>query len=342
MVGLTRREFVKAGGICLAFAGGVRLAPNPAFGQQARFFRIGAGPVESGNFAVGTLIGNIVSAPPGARDCDRGGSCGVPGLIVITQTTAGAVANVEAIRAKQLESGLSQADIAYWAYHGTGLFKRGGAVQNLRAIANLYPEALHIVVRRTAGIREMRQLKGKTVALGERDSGTLVTARAVLQTLGVAERDMRAQFLHPGAAADAMREGKIDAFFEMSGIPSPVVVDLARTTEVDLLSLNDAALKRLTGSFPFFTRRTINGGVYSDVAETSTVSVGVLWAVDADVDEKIVYGLTRALWHPNNQKALENNASYGHQMKLASATEGVALPFHPGAALYYFEAGLIR
>jgi TRAP transporter TAXI family solute receptor len=164
----------------------------------------------------------------------------------------------------------------------------------------------------------------------------------VLQTLGVAERDIKVQFLHPAAAADAMREGKLDAFFDMSGIPSPVVADLARSTEIDLLSLDDQAVKRLIGSFPFFTRRMINPGVYRNVAETSTLSVGVLWIVDAEVDEKIVYGLTRALWHPNNQKTLESSASYGHQIKLASATEGVALPFHPGAALYYFEAGLIR
>ncbi|HEX9463552.1 MAG TPA: TAXI family TRAP transporter solute-binding subunit [Alphaproteobacteria bacterium] len=338
MVGLSRRDIVKKGGILLALAGGVR----PGRTQQARFFRIGAGPVESGNFAVGTLIGNLVSSPPGGRDCDRGGSCGVPGLIVITQTTAGAVANVDAVRTRRLESGLCQADIAYWAYHGTGLFKKEGAVQNLRAIANLYPEALHVVVRRPAGIREFRQLKGKVVSLGERESGTLVTARAVLQTLGVAERDLRAQFLSPAAAADAMRDGKLDAFFEMSGIPSAVVADLARSSEVDLLGIEGQSFQRLVGSHPFFTKSSIKAGTYHDVPEATTVSVGVLWIVDAEVDEKIVYGLTRALWHPNNRRILDSAAPYGPLIRLETAIEGVALPVHPGAALYYFEAGLIR
>lgn len=338
MVGLSRRDFVKGGGILLALAGGVR----PGWTQQARFFRIGAGLVESANFAVSTLIGNLVSSPPGSRDCDRGGSCGVPGLIVITQTTAGDVANVDAIRTRRLESGLCQADIAYWAYHGTGLFKREGAVQNLRAIANLYPEALHVVARRAAGLRDLRQLKGKAVSLGERDSGTLVTARAVLQTLGVAERDVRAQFLTPAAAADAMRDGKIDAFFEMSGIPSAVVADLARSTDIDLLGIDGQAFQRLVGSHPFFTKCAIKAGIYRGVPETTTVSVGVLWIVDAEVDEKIVYGLTRALWHHNNRRALDTAAPYGPLIRLETAVQGVALPFHPGAALYYFEAGLIR
>lgn len=327
----------------LATAAVLRLGwPQPSWAQQTRFFRIGAGQVESGNFSIGTLIGNVVSAPPGARDCDRGGGCGVPGLIVITQTTAGAVANIDAIRDHRFESGLCQADIAYWAYHGTGPFRRQGAVENLRAIANLYPEALHVVVRRGARIRELRQLRGKTVSLGERESGTLVTARAVLQSAGVGERDIRAQFLAPAAAADAMRDGKLDALFEMSGTPSGVIGDLAATTEIDLLSLDGPAAQRLLATYPFFTARTIPAGTYKGIGDASTVSVGVLWVVDAAADEKTVYGLTRALWHANNRRALDNGPAYGHLMRLKTAVEGVALPFHPGAALYYFEIGLIK
>jgi len=338
MVRLSRRQAVTGGGALLVSAGVLR----PASAQQVHFFRIGAGPVESANFAVGTLIGNLVSSPPGARECERGGSCGVPGLIVITQTTAGAVANVEAIKSRRFESGLCQADIAYWAYHGTGLFKRQGAVQNLRAIANLYPEALHVVVRRAAGIREFRQLRGKVVALGERDSGTLVTARAVLQTLGIAERDLKVQLLPPAEATDAMRDGKIDAFFEMSGMPSALVADLANNVDIDLLAIDGPAAQRLVAAYPFFSKRRLKDGLYRNVGATATIGLGVLWIVDADVDEKVVYALTRALWHANNRKALDSAAPYGPQIRLDTAVEGVALPFHPGAALYYFEAGLIK
>jgi uncharacterized protein len=326
------------GGVLLAAAGLLR----PAAAQQTRFFRIGTGPVESGNFAIGTLLGNVVSAPAGARDCSRGGTCGVPGLIAITQTTPGAVANVEAIRDHRFESGLCQADIAYWAYHGTGLFQKQGAVPNLRAIANLYPEALHVVVRRSAGIRDFRQLRGKRVSLGERSSGTLVTARAVLQAMGVAERDLRAQFLAPAAAADALRDGTLDAFFEMSGMPSAVTADLSAAAEIDLLPIEGAAAQRLLGAYPFFTARTIQAGAYRGVGNVPTISVGVLWVVDAAADEKIVHAVTRALWHPNNRRAIDNGPAYGQAMQLKTAVEGVALPFHPGAALYYFEVGLIK
>jgi len=74
----------------------------------------------------------------------------------------------------------------------------------------------------------------------------------------------------------------------------------------------------------------------------STVSVGVAWVVDADVDETTVYGLTKALWHPNNRRALESGHPYARLIRREAATDGIALPLHPGAALYYFEVGLIK
>ena len=336
MAGFTRRTVLAGGGAFLA-------APlTRAWGQEARFFRIATGPTESGYFEVGSLLGNIVSSPPGGRECDRGGSCGVPGLIAVTQTTPGAIANVEAIRTQRIESALCQADIAYWAYHGTGLYRKQGAVRDLRAIANLYPEALHVVTRRAAGIREFRHFRGKTISLGEKDSSTLVTARAVLQAAGLQEKDIKAQFLKPAEAADAMRDGRLDAFFDMSGLPSPIIADLARETPVELLPIDGPLAKRLIASHPFFAETYVPVTAYAGILETYTVAVGVLWIVHAGVDEATVYGLTRALWHPNNRRALDAGHPYGKLIRRDSSTEGVALQLHPGAALYYFEAGLIK
>ncbi len=87
--------------LAAALSSGVRIGPAAA--QEPRFFRIATGPVDSSYFAVGSLIGNVTSSPPGARDCERGGSCGVPGLIAVTQTTAGPLANIELIGSKRLE-----------------------------------------------------------------------------------------------------------------------------------------------------------------------------------------------------------------------------------------------
>ena len=126
--------------------------------QKITFFRVGTGSTGGTYFPIGGLIANAISNPPGSRPCNRGGSCGVPGLIAVAQSTQGSVDNVARIKAGSLESGLVQADIAYWAFNGAGIYKPKDAVKSLRVIASLYPESIHIVVRRNSKITSVGAL----------------------------------------------------------------------------------------------------------------------------------------------------------------------------------------
>ncbi len=335
MVRLSRRQALGCGLGALAGLPGVS-----ARAQDPQFFRIATGPTESTFFQVGTLIGQVVSSPPGARDCERGGSCGVPGLIAVSQTTSGSIANVELIKTKRIDSGLCQADIAHWAAHGTGMYRLSGAVTNLRAIANLFPEIIHVVVRRNAGIATLADLRGKRVALGEQDSGVRVTARAVLDAAGLPETEFRAELIAPSRAADALREGTIDAFFEMAGAPSPVITELATHLEVALVPIPDTLIAQLREGAPFFTATKIPAETYDGVPEVPSVSIGTLWVVQAEASEPIVRGLLRALFHQNNRRALDQGHALGRFIKLESALDGVALELHPGAAQFYVAAGI--
>lgn len=335
MVRLSRRQALGCGIGALAGLPGVS-----ARAQDPRFFRIATGPTESTFFQIGTLIGQVVSSPPGARECERGGSCGVPGLIAVSQTTSGSVANIELIKTKRIDSGLCQADIAHWAFHGSGMYRLSGAITNLRAIANLFPEIIHVVVRKGAAIANLADLRGKRVALGEQDSGIRVTARAVLDAAGLPETEFRAELIAPSRAADALREGTIDAFFEMAGPPSPVITDLATHLEVALVPIPEALIARLRDGAPFFTGTTIPADTYNGVPEAQSVSIGTLWVVQAEASEQIVQGLLRALFHQNNRRTLDQGHPLGRFIRLETALDGVALELHPGAALFYFEAGI--
>jgi len=332
-----RRTFLAG----LATAGmGLAFSPR-ANAQDTRFFRVASGPSESSMFQVASLIGQAVSSPPGARDCARGGTCGVPGMIVLNQTTAGSLANIDLVATGRIDAALCQADLAYWAFHGRGPFARRGGIDSLRAIANLYPETVHLIVRKAAGISELRNLRAKNVSLGERESGTAVAARAILQAAGLGERDVRAQFLSPADAIDALRDAKIDAFFATAGVPSAFVAELAETQEIAILPLQSVAA-RLRASQPFLTESVIPGGSYRGVGDVVSLSVGIAWITSAAADETVVHGLTRALWHPNNRRVLDANATYGRHLRPEAAVDGLGFPLHRGAALAYAEIGALR
>lgn len=332
---MTRRSLLAS----LALGG--LLAVLPAAAQEVTYFRIGTGAIGEAHFPIGGIIANALSNPPGARPCEKGGSCGVPGLIALAQSTPGAVDNIRAVADKRLEAALAQADVAYWAFHGTGPYQGKGAVSSLRAIAMLYSDSMHVVVRKDAGLKSLADLKGRRVSLGEAGSGTLVDARTILGAHGLRERDLKPSYLATANAAEQLARGEIDAFFVLDAAPVPSVAELAQSIEIGLLPVTHAEPDRLAQSNPFFSPGRIAAGSYPGVTEdVATLDVGVVLLVGAQVPHDLVYGITRALWRPATAKLLADGHPRGRLIRLATATERIGIPLHPGAAGYYFDVGL--
>lgn len=333
---MNRRRFVA--GVVAVMGLAAIWGAETGWAQTLRFFRIGTGPTGGTYFAVGGLIASALSNPPGSRECDKGGSCGVPGMIAVAQSTHGSVANVEGIKSRQFESAIVQADVAYWAYHGAGIYEGKGAAQNLRAIARLYPESLHVVTKIDSKIRSFPDLRGKRVSLGEKGSGTLVEARFILKAFGLKESDVKVKYLAPGPAADLMRKGELDAFFAMEGAPAGAVTALADAMPIALLPIDAKDAAKLRKTYPFLVPGGIPADTYKGVALTPTIDVNAVLVVGSEVDNDLVEQITRALWHPNSRKILESGHAKGKLMDPDLASENTGVPLHAGAADYYFEA----
>ncbi len=317
-------------------------AADRADAQEITFFRIGTGGTSGTYYPIGSIIANAISNPPGSLDCDKGGSCGVPGLVALVQSSEGSIVNVQDIASAAIELALSQADIAYWAYNGSGLFHHDEANKALRAIANLYPESLHVVVRRDAGIGSIADLVGKRVSLGEKGSGTLVESEAILKAYGLSPADVMPQYMRLGAASLAMSDGALDAFFIVAGYPVTAIADLTRSVEIDLLPISDAPADNVLAFYPFFTKSVIPADTYEGVGEVATISIGAQLLVAANIEDDIVYRITAALWHENSRKLFDNGHAKGREIRIETALDGLAVPLHPGAERYYREAGLLE
>ncbi len=331
------RAFLAILGIFLTTANPVAVAAA----QDLEFFRIGTGGVAGTYYPIGGMIAHAISNPPGSLPCESGGSCGPPGLLVIAQSANGSVANVRDIQHGVLESGFVQSDIAYWAYTGSGTFRGHAPYRDLRSIANLYPESIHIVVRRNSDIRGVRDLVGKRVSLDEPGSGTLIDARLVLGMYGISTDDIDAEYMKPDLAIERIKRNQLDAFFFVAGYPARAVSELASDTRVRLLPIDGPAAERLTARYRFFARDHIPEGIYPGIPRVATISVGAQWLVSAAVDPELVYSITRALWNRNSRRLLDNGHAKGRAITLESALDGIAVPLHPGAQRFYREIGLL-
>jgi TRAP transporter TAXI family solute receptor len=336
---INRRRALLGG---LASSLGATLGGLPAAAQDITFFRIGTGGTAGTYFPIGGLIANAISNPPGSRACADGGSCGVPGLVATAVASNGSVANVAGIATGGMQSGFVQSDVAYWALNGTGIYEGRPKVDVLRAIANLYPESFHLVVRKGAGIKTMRDLKGKRMSLDEPGSGTLVDARLILAAYGMTEKDIKAEYLKPQQSADKFKDGALDAFFSVAGWPEGAIAELAATTGIDLVPIDGPEVENLIKQYSFFSSEEIPDGAYKNVAGVKTVSVNAIWATSTKQPDTLIYNITAALWNPNTRKLLDSGHAKGRVIRLESALHGLGIPLHAGSEKFYREKDLIK
>lgn len=305
-----------------------------------RFIRIGTGPTGGTYFPIGGLIANVLSNPPGSLGCELGGSCGVPGLIAAAVTSQGSTENVESLAAGRLELAIVQADVARKAFGALGGFAGKPAVVKLRAIANLFPESLHIVVRRDTAVSSPDGLRQKRVSLGEPDSGTLATAVTVLNAYGLAPKDMHPSYDKLTRAAAALAASEVDAFFMVAGYPVEAIARLADSVAIRLVPVTGDPARAILKADPALAAATVPAGTYMGVAATATIGPRALLLTSLDMSTELAYAITKALWDPRNRKLLNSGHPEGRRVQLASALEGLTVPLHPGAARYYRDAGM--
>jgi len=151
---------------------------------------------------------------------------------------------------------------------------------------------------------------------------------------------MRRQGLGVNASVDALKDGKLDAFFWSSGVPAGSILDLAATPGRRLALLpSDSVLPELKRRFgSLYYSGSIPKGTYPGVeADVPVVMVKSLLAVSASMDDDLAYRLTRTLFE--KKSALEQIHPEARHLTLEEAVKGSPAPFHPGAIRYYKEKG---
>jgi hypothetical protein len=257
------------------------------------------------------------------------------------EVTAASVDNLKLIQQRKVDIAFTLADTLADAIAGRGAFARTGPVK-ARALAMLYPNYTHLATVARNGIERIPDLRGRVVSTGSPGSGTEVIAFRMLRAAGVdPDRHIRRQALSVNASVDALKDGKIDAFFWSGGLPTASILDLASSIGITarLLSNDDVipALQRQFGS-GLYTRRVIPQGSYpGTTADLGVVAVQNALVVHESMEESLAHDLTRVLFEKRAElMAIHPEARH---LSVATAVEASPAPFHPGAERFYRERG---
>lgn len=253
------------------------------------------------------------------------------------KATAGSMANIRLLSEGYIDVAVAQMDMIDEAYYGSSSDDK--TYRGYKAVAGLYTEACQIVVRSDSDIQSIDDLQGKTVSIGEAESGTEKNAYQILQICGLVSPLVETVNLDYITAADKLKAGDIDAFFCTAGISTNVISELSKECEIRLLSIDDSCVDKLVSAYGFYTQYTIPAQTYNgQMEEVNTLGVRSVLLVSDDMKAEDVKKLTQILFE--HSQDLQYATSIKLQSDVNSAVEGITIPFHSGAAEYYGEYGV--
>ncbi|MGQ0570484.1 MAG: TAXI family TRAP transporter solute-binding subunit [Armatimonadota bacterium] len=304
----------------------------PAAAQQRVFISIATGGTAGVYFPLGAALAEMWSGR-------------VPNVQATAQTSGASVANIRLLQRGDVAVAFIQNDITYYAFNGTEMFmdrigNKPQPVGNLRGMAMLYPETIQVVTLRSKNINSIADLKGKRIAVGAPGSGTEVNARQILRVFELGYHPYtKPDFLNFAEAADQLKDGVVDAAFITAGHPTAAVQDIASNREMKIVGIPKEVAEQLRDQYPYYTQVTIPANTYRGQTDpVDTVAVMAMLVTRQEVEENLVYALTKALWE--NTERLRTAHARGRDVTTSSARRGMPITMHAGALRYYREFGI--
>lgn len=246
----------------------------------------------------------------------------------------------------QIADGESQVSIAissncYQSFNGTDSFK-GAPNKKLRVIAGLYFNPNQVVVTKKSGIKTLADVKGKHFAVAAAGSSVEGECNNHFTTVGMKyPKDIKAEYIAFGDAADMLQNGTIDGAWIMSGTPA-AAVSQACSAGCTLVNIDDSVIAALQKKFPWYAKYTIPAGTYpGQTADVQTSAIKMVMFCNTTLDDETVYQLTKTLWE--NIDALGQAQKNLKGLTPQNAVKDIAgLELHNGAKRYYKEIGVIK
>jgi uncharacterized protein len=265
----------------------------------------------------------------------------LPNVQATARVTGGSVANLQLIGSGQAEVALSQVDAAVDALAGEDKFK-GNKVE-VRTLMVLYPNRMHVVSAEGRGIKTMADLKGKRVSTGSPGSATEVMAFRVIEAAGLdKDKDMKRERLGVAESTNAVKDGKIDAYFWVGGLPTAAVTDLAATpgTKIVLVDTADLVDKMNAKYKGVYSKGVIPAKTYPGQDRDNPVSVvqNILVA-NAKMADQVAYDIVKTIMDKRADLILVHGEAKNFVFETQTKSN-TPIPWHPGAAKFFTDKGV--
>lgn len=325
----------------IALMGGVLLSGllglNPEAAESQSNYRLKTLGTGSSPYVVSTVFSDIVNNHTDDRiQVDATGS-----------GTEHAVTTAQGVT--QFTSSFSPG-IAALMQDGAGMFETlpqaSELYGNMRMLFS-YPMGLyHGAVFADSGIETYEDLQGKRVFTGPPTGQARKTVEPLIEAITgyKAGEDYEVVNISWDAAAQSFQDGNLDAYFNPTQAPSPILTQIAMANKIRFLSIPEVEEGELAAVLdrPGYRVVDLPAGIYGD-NQTNTdparsIGVTIGMATNKEMPEEAIYTMTKAFWENLEEK--QEAIPQMRNLSLDTVFQDMNTPLHPGAIRYYEEVGL--
>ena len=298
--------------------------------QKMQFITIGTGGITGVYYPTGGAISKILNKK---KDANK--------MRASVESTAGSVFNVNAVVSGDLEFGIVQSDRQYQAVKGLAEWKRRGQQKAVRSVFSLHSEIVTLVAAEDSKIRQIKDLKGKRVNIGNFGSGQRQNAMDILKIAGLDwQKDFKAEALKAAEAPKMLQDNRIDAFFFTVGHPSGTITE-ATSGKRKVRFVPIVGMDKLLEQLSYYSAASIPKSTYpmaQNQEDVPSIGMKATLITSSSVSEDVVYKFTKAIFENLNELKQSHPALNGLVKK--DMFSGLSAPLHKGAVKYYKEAKL--
>ena len=309
----------------VALVVGVFVSGGGPAAAQVKRISIGTGGTGGVFFPTGGVIADIINK-------------NLKGIQATAEVTGASVENLRRVDSKQMEMGISNADVLRDAFEGKKPFNKK---LDVLFGFNLHRITMAMTVLESSGIKTILDLKGKRFSVGPPGGNTGVMAERILNAYNLTINDIKRSPVSFTETVDAMKDSNLDGGAFLGAQPMPAMLDITATHRVRILTVDGDARERLLKAHPEMTKAQLKAGMFKGVEQTiDTVGVWSAFFFHKDTDPSLVYQITKVVWE-NRQRLAETHPANANMAEPGAVIEAT-IPIHPGAARYFKEIGILK
>jgi len=301
----------------------------------------------STSLAAGKKLLRVATASTGGSWYPAGGAIGsiitkyIPNTEAAAHPSAASRENIRLLLEKNTDLAMVMPDVVYFAQTGTDLYK-GKEPAKIRGLFSFWGIDLLIIARADTDIHEVSDLKGHKVGFGPPGSGSENMSRKILEEYGLTYKDIKPQFISATEQSQGLKDKTLDAAMYTIGTPASTFVDLCTLTKCRLIPIRADMKNKILKKYPYYAASVIPANAYPKVDyDTPALKWVGLVVTYEDMDTSLAYHIVKAVCRDHLDEFKQCHAQ-ARGLSTEQMYQGMSIPWHPGAAKFWKEVGLLK